>query len=91
MASIMSFFTIEDHVRFLLTKYPYPRDSKNEEIVRMYRFCIFKGGKPSSESITRILRKVKQQFPDKFGPTKLETIQNKQNQTLKILDYVGSA
>jgi len=85
---LSSFFTIEDNLRFLLTKFSYLRDAKNEEVVRMYRHHIFMSGNPSSESITRTFRKVKEKYPDLFGPTHLETIQKKQDQTERIWGYV---
>ena len=82
-----SFYTIEDNLRYLLTKHPHLKDAKNEQVVKMYRHHIFMGGTPSSESITRTLRKIKEKSPEEFG-SKQEAIQAKKEQTKKILEYV---
>ena len=82
-----SFFTIEDNLRYLLTRHQHLKDAKNEEVIKTYRHHIFMGGTPSSESITRTLRKIKQKHPEIFG-SKQETIKAKKEHTEKILDYV---
>ncbi len=82
----MSFFSVEDNVRFLLTKYPELRDGKNEDVIKKYHIVI--DGSRSSETIVRVLRKVKEKYPEEFAPTKKEVILSKQAQTEKVLNYV---